>query len=72
MWRRYLKFIEAVTVFAEFHHAAKHQYSSALADEAVGSTAWWDVTSHSREEPLLGDWKSGRCIKHDIQITADL
>lgn len=53
MQKLYLKFIQAVGVFAELHHAAEDQYSSAITDKAVCSTAWWDVTPHSRKKPLL-------------------
>ena len=53
MWQLYLKFIQAVGVFAKLHHAPEDQYSSAFADEAMGSTARWDVAPHSRQKPLL-------------------
>lgn len=58
MWQEYLKFIEAVGVFPKLDHATKDQYSSAFTDEAMGSTARWDVTPHRGQEPLLRDWKN--------------
>lgn len=55
MWQHYLEFIEVVGVFAKLHHATEDQYACALADEAMGSTAWWDVSPHCWQKPLLGD-----------------
>lgn len=70
MWRRYLKFIQAAGVFPILNHAAKHQYSSAFTDEAMGSTAGRDVTPHRRKKPLLWDWKNGQMSAIALDTTS--
>lgn len=49
-----LQLIQVAAVFAILHHPSKHQQPCPVTHEAVGGAAGGDVTSYSRDEPLVG------------------
>lgn len=55
-----LQLVQIVAVFAVLHHPSKHQQPRPIAHKAVGSTAGGNVTSDSRDEPLVGCCEESR------------